>query len=156
MAYAKEYYEMHKEDIRGYQRQYRANSKGWRESNERWKQSHPEQMKAYMVKYNYSVKGKYTKLNLRAKAAGISVDIKQGEFIEWYGQQKLLCHYCNAALNTGQGQKKMDGYSIDRMDNSKGYELDNITLCCNRCNMAKGSWFTEKQMLEIAHKYFNI
>jgi 5-methylcytosine-specific restriction endonuclease McrA len=28
--------------------------------------------------------------------------------------------------------------SIDRIDNNKGYEIENVTSCCKRCNNAKG------------------
>ena len=41
-----------------------------------------------------------------------------------------------------------------RKYNRLPYTLDNITFACRRCNNIKGSWFTEKQMLEIANRYF--
>lgn len=156
MAYAKEYYELHKKEIREQQREHRATSTVWKESNERWKQNNPEKMRLYKQTYNDSIKGKLTKLRLRAKSARIPFAIDLVEFVRWYKEQEPNCYYCGKVLYMGRGQKKLDGYSFDRKDNDKGYTLDNIVLCCNRCNMAKGSWFTEEQMLEIAHKYFNM
>lgn len=44
-------------------------------------------------------------------------------------------------------------FSIDRKDNNKGYIMGNITLACKRCNIIKGKWFTEQEMLEIADRY---
>ena len=31
--------------------------------------------------------------------------------------------------------------TIDRLDNSRGYSLDNIVWCCYRCNAIKGDFF---------------
>lgn len=28
---------------------------------------------------------------------------------------------------------------IDRLDNSKGYTIDNSVACCSKCNIAKGT-----------------
>ena len=155
MVTTKSYYKNNKEAIRAYQKKYREeHPEKWHNKNKLWREANPEKAKAYMIKYNTSPRGRFTKLKLRAKVANIPVDIKVNEFIEWIGKQESSCYYCKAEMAMGSGQKKMDGYSIDRKDNNLGYSLDNIVLSCNRCNMAKGSWFTEEQMLEIAHKYF--
>ena len=39
--------------------------------------------------------------------------------------------------------------TIDRKDNDRGYTIDNIVLSCNRCNMIKGNFFNEQDMLKI-------
>ena len=128
--------------------------KGKRKYDGRWKKANPERMRLYRRNYNNSIKGRLGRLRLRSIKAGNSFDISLPEFTEWYEGQKPQCHYCGNKLYMGQGPKRLDGYSFDRRDNNKGYTIDNIALCCNRCNMAKGSWFTEEQMLEIAHRYF--
>ena len=43
--------------------------------------------------------------------------------------------------------------SIDRKDNSLGYEKGNLALACMICNKIKSDFFSEKEMLEIAKKY---
>ena len=43
--------------------------------------------------------------------------------------------------------------TIDRMDNSSGYSMDNIVIACRRCNTVKGGWFTYSEMIEIADRY---
>uniref|UniRef100_A0A6M3LLG9 HNH endonuclease n=1 Tax=viral metagenome TaxID=1070528 RepID=A0A6M3LLG9_9ZZZZ len=154
MAYAKEYYELHRREIREYQRNYRANNSKWRESNERWNNANRDKMRDYRDNYNRSPKGTYTRLKGRAKHDGIYFGLELNEFLEWYGKQNNKCHYCGKILSFTKGQKMMDGYSVDRKNNDLGYVIDNIVFSCNRCNMAKGSWFTEEQMLEIAKKYF--
>jgi len=155
MVTTKAYYEQNKEKIKAYQAEYRAkNREAWLKKNKLWREAHPDKMKEYMAKYSATAKGKFTKLKLRARAGNIPLSMLSAEFIDWFERQDLKCYYCSRVISVAVGQKKLDGYSIDRKDNNKGYSLENIALCCNRCNMAKGSWFTEEQMLEIAQKYF--
>lgn len=43
------------------------------------------------------------------------------------------CYYCNNLL----GAKSETSYGLDRMDNSKGYHIDNVCSCCLVCNRIK-------------------
>ena len=50
------------------------------------------------------------------------------------------CHYCgsgpsNFSKGNGNGDFKYNG--IDRIDNSKGYFIENCVTCCEDCNKAK-------------------
>lgn len=53
------------------------------------------------------------------------------------------CFYCGAEkTNTKITKNCKEGYSyngIDRVDNSKGYTIDNVVSCCKRCNTAKSN-----------------
>lgn len=40
------------------------------------------------------------------------------------------CHYCGEAIPTA---------GLDRVDNTKGYVLDNLVSCCTFCNAAKNT-----------------
>lgn len=54
------------------------------------------------------------------------------------------CYYC--------GLKHTHNSSflgLDRVDNSRGYELDNVVSCCKMCNRAKGT-YTEKEFIALA------
>src|SRR3990167_2030774 len=115
----------------------------------------PEKMILYRKRYNDSARGRFKKLELRAKRAGILIDLKINDFTEWYESQDFKCYYCKRQIILNTGVQKLDSPCIDRRDNTLGYSLDNIALSCNRCNMAKGSWFTEQEMLEIADKYLS-
>lgn len=150
--------EKQRERNRVYQREYRArNPEGWHRKNKLWRDANPEKMKAYMAKYAATAKGRFTKLKLRARAGNIPLVIKMNEFVEWWDESRgSSCYYCGRDISTASGQKKLDGLSIDRKDNRQGYALDNIVISCNRCNLAKGSWFTEEEMLEIADRYFKL
>jgi 5-methylcytosine-specific restriction endonuclease McrA len=39
----------------------------------------------------------------------------------------------------------MVSWDIDRLDPSRGYELDNIVLSCSVCNTAKGAYLTGEE-----------
>lgn len=51
------------------------------------------------------------------------------------------CHYCGAKPNNISKDKGRYGsYSyngLDRVDNTKGYTIDNVVSCCKICNRAK-------------------
>jgi len=54
---------------------------------------------------------------------------------------KQPCHYCGAEPSQVCGDEKMYGNyiynGIDRVDNTKGYTIDNVVPCCGACNRAK-------------------
>lgn len=51
------------------------------------------------------------------------------------------CHYCGKHASNG----------IDRVDNSKGYFLENCVSCCSACNFMKGSMDLE-EFIDHIHK----
>lgn len=56
----------------------------------------------------------------------------------------LPCHYCDGKLGmvtTSTG--------LDRIDNSKGYSIDNVLPCCTSCNRTRGDRFTVDETLKI-------
>ena len=153
MAYDKNYYEKNKVKIRQRQSEYRRVNPKYRESVKNWNDNNPDKMKEYRLNYNNSPKGKLTKLRLRARHDNIPFNIDINEWLSWFNKQDFYCYYCGIET-TFNGDDRMKCYSIDRKDNDIGYEISNIVLSCNRCNLAKGSWFSEDEMLEIAAKYF--
>lgn len=54
---------------------------------------------------------------------------------------KENCHYCGASPSNKAFQKNYNGSytynGIDRVDNNKGYLIDNVISCCTFCNHAK-------------------
>ena len=110
------------------------------------------------VRQYYSIgtlAGRFHRIRGGARSRGIDFAIDLEVFVGWFRLQRMNCHYCGSPLTKTNGHKsQLTDWTFDRKDNKKGYSLNNIVLCCRRCNMAKGSWFTETQMLEIATKYF--
>jgi hypothetical protein len=47
------------------------------------------------------------------------------------------CSYCGGPTGGGIG--------LDRLDNKKGYEVDNVTPCCPDCNMLRRNKLTPEQ-----------
>jgi hypothetical protein len=53
------------------------------------------------------------------------------------------CHYCGATL-------PKRGYGLDRIDNSRGYSIDNVVPCCFACNSIRGNNLTVREMRIVA------
>lgn len=71
-----------------------------------------------------------------AKKTGRTWEIPLDKFKELIGKN---CHYCGIApANIWRAKRSNFRYNgLDRVDNSKGYVLDNVVTCCGECNMAK-------------------
>lgn len=52
-----------------------------------------------------------------------------------------LCYYCGD-VTLGKAQ----GIGLDRIDNNKGYILNNVLPCCGSCNIHKGIDWTVDEM----------
>ncbi len=116
-------------------------------------------------KYKTYLKATWTQPNMifarkkaNAKKEGISFEVNKEEFIGWYTNQPLECHYCKLSpLNfqkTGQAfLKHKVNLGLDRVDNTQGYKLDNLVLCCNLCNSIKGGFFNYDEMKIIAKDF---
>ncbi len=149
-ACRKRYYQTHKEYFLAKNAEYRQrNRKKVNEKNAKWRRENPEKMKGYLNKHYKTPKGRYTALKSRAVGRQVPFTITREEFCGWFVNQPLKCHYCSVALINNGGLKQPNTLTIDRKDNGRGYSLENMAFCCSRCNMIKGAWFTEKQMLEI-------
>lgn len=56
------------------------------------------------------------------------------------------CYYCDGLLNN----EKNRGVGLDRIDNSRGYEIDNVIRSCGFCNKTKGDRLTVDEMKKVA------
>lgn len=50
------------------------------------------------------------------------------------------CYYCGVRLSSR-------GVRLDRVDNDRGYVLNNVVPCCGKCNLFKGG-LSEDEFLE--------
>lgn len=97
--------------------------------------------------------GIYTSIKNRGRK---DFSLDKDSFISWYNGRDKICDYCSMTLedirtlpypyNRKNGLTKL---SIDRMDNTKGYSLDNITLSCFMCNTIKNNFLTYDDMKKI-------
>lgn len=90
---------------------------------------------------NYDYEPAYIKRVLnRYKKFGLKMD-----FEEFKSIIKSSCHYCGvepvkkdcATYYRSNGHQNFHYNGIDRVDNDKGYEIENCVPCCTRCNIAK-------------------
>jgi hypothetical protein len=76
-----------------------------------------------------------------AKRRGYNYNLTEEQFKEITQKD---CYYCGAKpKQISKGKKSTNGTytynGIDRIDNTKGYAIDNIVPCCLNCNTAKGT-----------------
>jgi hypothetical protein len=88
----------------------------------------------------------YSSYKLNAKSRGFDFNI---DFDYAVSILKSDCHYCGIEpSNTYMKSYYNATYNgIDRVDNTKGYEMDNIVSCCKMCNIAKNN-NTEEYFLQ--------
>lgn len=88
----------------------------------------------------------YSSYKLNAKSRGFEFNI---DFDYAVSILKSDCHYCGIEpSNTYMKSYYNATYNgIDRVDNTKGYEMDNIVSCCKMCNIAKNN-NTEEYFLQ--------
>jgi len=88
----------------------------------------------------------YSSYKLNAKSRGFDFNI---DFDYAVSILKSDCHYCGIEpSNTYMKSYYNATYNgIDRVNNTKGYEIDNIVSCCKMCNIAKNN-NTEEYFLQ--------
>ncbi len=85
-----------------------------------------------------SLKRAISRMRLKAKQRGYSWELS-------YREAKVLvtqdCYYCGRQPSNYYHKPRANGGSfytgLDRVDNSKGYTLDNVVPCCKWCNYGK-------------------
>ena len=116
-----------------------------------------EKYRKYRREWNYtSPSGIYSiiksGLNSKKNPRKYLVKISKEDFVKWYNSQEKICAYCGRNYEQTLSDplnKKVKRLTIDRIDNSKGYENGNLALACLRCNAIKNNYFTKEEMLEI-------
>lgn len=93
----------------------------------------------------------YNRMVRRAAARQKACDVTYEEFVEY--TKILTCTYCRGGIEweprSSWRRKISTRYNLDRVDSGRGYSLDNIVVCCSRCNLFKSSYIPYAAMLEI-------
>ena len=132
--------------------------KCFNEYNRGYTKAQPKKLKERQKKYDNSEKRAY--LRLKQSSRGHLVTITQEQFLMWYKSQPRKCYYCgieevHLPIDSDSFNRRTPRLTIDRMDSSRGYEMENMVLCCLRCNSIKGNFFTPLEMVEIGQKYIS-
>lgn len=115
-------------------------------SRKHWRETHPEEYKAEVKAYGLvrkndpilyakdkekanifsrSKKGRFNSYKSASGHSGREFSLTKDQFNSFWNQK---CTYCGEQIN---------GVGIDRIDNSKGYVIENCTPCCITCNNMK-------------------
>lgn len=111
-------------------------------------------------KFRETPVGIYTNLKGQAKFFGrpLVEMVSKKNFIKWYAKQPKVCVYCGIKEeDLGKTDDLFNAttsrLSIDRMDNEKGYVLDNMVLACRRCNYMKSNFFSFDEMKNVGENH---
>jgi len=134
---------------------YRKLGQKYREKNSEYFRNYRLNHKKDVQKYHLSAIAIYSRIGRNRKHL---VQLSKQEFIDWYQKQEQKCTYCGIPENLLKllkwGNKIFRlRLTIDRKDNTKNYTLDNICLCCSKCNFIKGDILTYQEMKKIGKKY---
>ena len=139
----KEYYQKNKEIINKKARKYYLDNK------EKIDNYNKKYRKKYNKLFSTKMRYKYHRLKLRhKKLTGKNISFTLNEFISWF-KKNNKCIYCGGIVNTNM-EIKDDNFkikSVERIDNKKGYNFNNMATSCYACNMAKGNNFSHEEML---------
>ena len=160
--YYKGYYLKNREEINKRQKEWSENNKDkisnskkkyYKENIDKIKvlgNKNKNQKARWSQEYRKTGLGRYSLTKSSAKCRNIKFNITREDFINWFEKQKLVCCYCNKDLRyISDIKNKLNSLSIDRIDNELGYEITNICICCNACNLIKGNRFSYKEMRRI-------
>lgn len=107
------------------------------------------------------MKFRLQKLRNRAKLKGVSCSVTKEELLQCYKNQQGKCYYSGMPMVLtleGAGTIEENPYQItvDRLDSQKGYDKDNIVLCCLVANSAKSVLSQEEFFTFIENVYHRI
>lgn len=85
----------------------------------------------------------YTRSKASAKQRGKSFLLTLEEYKTI---RQRPCYYCNDLLKN----EKNRGIGLDRLDNNRGYEIDNVVACCGSCNQIRSDQLSISEMKEVA------
>lgn len=126
---------------REYQHKFRATDKG---KEYRRKMNQLPQTKEAKRRYKYSEAGILSRYKYKARKRGLVWDLLDCQAKYIFNQN---CFYCGKSPVPG----KLIG--IDRVDNDRGYTVDNVHPCCGPCNWAKGKQTLDEFLESCLDRY---
>ena len=97
-----------------------------------------------------------------ARNRGIDAPHTPTEYRDWYLKQRKICYFCENTDQEIRNYLRLEGekitvnqnrLQIERIDSSKGYLLNNLTLACSICNTHKSDIISAEDFKEIAETY---
>jgi hypothetical protein len=104
---------------------YWENPEACRAQSNSWRKSYPERVRQMSKDRAKTIHGRFMTYKSGASVRGINFKMTEAQFAMFW---KLPCDYCGDEIRF---------IGLDRVDNNRGYEIDNVVPCCRRCNIAK-------------------
>lgn len=100
--------------------------------------------------YHPDIKTIYNRLKNSAKKRNIEFDLSLTDLnnLTW----PITCPIIGLPLKYNKGKPLDNSYSIDRIDSSKGYTIDNIIVISYKANRLKNN-ATNKELQQISEFY---
>ncbi|QOX64228.1 hypothetical protein FRZ06_13205 [Anoxybacterium hadale] len=121
-------------------------------------------------------KGAIQNISKSAKNRGIEFTLTEAELSAWWKNNTDVCYYCNTPIEeyriirdfilNYEGNEwdvlrfkrfferdvhaKINDMTLDRVDNKKGYSIENIVKSCWICNSLKSDFYTADEMRLIS------
>ena len=83
---------------------------------------------------------------LKKRAAGFC-SLTYEEYLQFTKQEN--CSYCEGKI-PWTAHRNHTSCWLDRKDNLQGYHVDNVVVCCERCNRTKGDRYSYEEFLKLA------
>lgn len=107
--------------------------------------------------FKFPFKRTFTKLKKSAERKSLPLSITYEQFLEFTKINE--CFYCKNKINWIKHGKKVSSYNLDRKDSFKGYHVDNVVVCCWKCNNLKSNKVSHEDFVKIAilikHSYLS-
>lgn len=138
--YGRRWYEKNKDRVREQGKKWDIENRARRvEITQKYVRENREKVRGYNTGYAQSVQGKYRTYEHQAKSKGNEWNLTLEQFALILS---LPCEYC--------GQR---GGGVDRIDNTKGYSIENTAPCCKFCNYMKRDYAVEEFLAHISKIY---
>ena len=105
-------------------------------ATEYWKQYRIDNRSELLLKKrenNKKLKNRFSHLRAEARNRYLSCNLSFDQYVSIISN---FCHYCKVSLSNRAAS------SLDRIDNLRGYEIDNVLPCCGDCNSLRGDRLT--------------
>ena len=112
--------------------------------------------RAALWQRNNPIRYRWLQAKNRAARKDLEFSITESDILSLYDKQNGLCAYTGLQLSLDCSEFDLQSASIDRVDSSKGYILDNVVLCCVVVNTMKNDLSTDQFKTFIVALYETI
>jgi len=113
--------------------------------NKQYAKINKEKLKKYYDERNKTLKGRFSILKSASKKRNKELAIT----FDQYSEEVIKpCFYCQDYFRKNEVGT---GCGLDRVDNTKGYLIDNIVSCCAHCNYLKGEIYSQSQTIAMVN-----